>query len=105
MTAILAFAVAVGLSWPLIAWRNDPSLPWWTAGLGSLGAGALAMIIAIMAESVIEDVVKAVVLTAVAGILLAQGIPVWMTAPLVVGPWVGFVANRNLFQGMARQNK
>lgn len=93
MHSLLTFLVAAGVTAVLVWWRNEPGLPWWTAVVGAVGAGFLAAIVVVMRETIVEDLVKALIFTVIGVVLLFQGIPAWMAWPILVGPWVGLVFN------------
>lgn len=92
--AMVSFAVAAVLTVPLLLRVGEPGAPVWTAGVGGLGAGFLAVVPVLMVTSALEAVVLPALLVGVGGVLVLQGMPPWMAWPLVTGPLVGFGVSR-----------
>jgi len=88
----LLFALVVTSA--LVALTAEPGAPPWTALVGGLGSGFLAAAVVALEEGLVEDGLKGVIFAFLGGALLVMGLPGWVAWPLVVGPWVGFVANR-----------
>ena len=79
---------------PVLMLSALPGTPAWTAWVGGMGAGFLAVGMVLVEDGVWEDAIKAGVLTGVGILLLTQDVPGWMVWPLLLGPWVGFFAAR-----------
>lgn len=93
MQTIIGFATAFVVSLGLLLLIGEPEAAFWTRVVGPMGAGCLAAIMVVMRETLIEDLIKAVIFTVIGGVLLFQGIPPWMAWPVIVGPWAGTVVN------------
>lgn len=90
----VAALLAAGLTGAAVLVRGDGGAPWWTAAIAGGGAAFLAAVVVLMRDGNAEDVVKALVLSLIAVVLAAQGVPEWMAWPLFVGPWTGWALAR-----------